>query len=387
MRVLHTSDWHIGQNFFGESRIEEQKQFLKWLIELLKKEKIDILIVAGDIFDTTTPSNSATALYFNFLKEVSALKLKTIIIGGNHDSYSFLNASRDILKLLDIDIVASNKIEDIVISLDEAIICAVPFLKESFVREYSPNLANRAKEYIDGVKNFYEICYQKALELKRDKDIAIIATGHFSTTSAVKSESEREIFIGGEIDIDSSFLAKFDYVALGHLHNNQKVGFEHIRYSGSPIALSFSEKRQKRLNLIEFEGSKIKEIKLIDIPIFKELITIKGDLKKVEQELKNINKNSYIEIILEEVNIALANEKIKEISLKENLNIVVVKSSQSIKLLQNSKKEIINLEEMNEVELFLKRLELEEFDKKIEQKLLETYKEILFEVQSEDIKD
>jgi len=273
MKILHTSDWHIGQKFMGKSRQEEHESFLSWLFDTIKKENIDLLIVAGDIFDTGTPPNYALELYYNFLKKLFVIKNLTVIItAGNHDSISTLKASKELLEVLNVYVVTSGEVDEneiIPIYKDdilEGVVCTVPFLRDSVVRNsVSGQTTNDKEKSLNvGIKQHYIDVYEEAKKLTQEKNLPIIATGHLTTVGGRSSESERDIYIGGTLDIGGDFLGQyFDYVALGHLHINQIVGSNHVRYSGSPIPLSFSESTQKKkVNIITFENkiAKVEEI-------------------------------------------------------------------------------------------------------------------------------
>ncbi|SUV14985.1 hypothetical protein [Aliarcobacter skirrowii] len=174
---------------------------------------------------------------------------------------------------------------------------------------------------------------QKALELKqekskKDKNIPIIAMGHLTTVGSRSSQSERDIYIGGTIDIGGDYLASmFDYVALGHLHINQIVGKnEHVRYSGSPIPLSFSESKNiKKVNLVSFTQNNI-NIEELEIPLFRKLIVIKGNFEIIKNELTKIeDKNSWIEVHIKDDNAMYANNEIRQLASKLELTLLAVK--------------------------------------------------------------
>lgn len=281
IKILHTSDWHLGQNFMGKSRIEEHKAFLSWLLETIEQKQIELLLVSGDIFDTGTPPNYALELYYNFLKQLSSKKsLKTTIItAGNHDSVSTLKAPKQLLEALNVHVVVNgDEDENIIIPIKEAdttkaIVCAVPFLRDSVIRQSlgGETVSDKEKLANDGIKTYYEKTYKKAKEL--DSNVPIIAMGHLTTVGSRSSESERDIYIGGTLDIGGDYLASmFDYVALGHLHINQTVGNEHVRYSGSPIPLSFSEsKNTQKVNLVTINNSADENVKVeeLEVPLTK----------------------------------------------------------------------------------------------------------------------
>ncbi|MEM5788086.1 MAG: exonuclease subunit SbcD, partial [Syntrophobacteraceae bacterium] len=137
MKILHSSDWHIGRTLYGRKRYDEHAAFLDWLGELIRKESVEVLVVAGDVFDTGAPSNRAQELYYRFLCSVAGTTCRhVVVVAGNHDSPSFLNAPRDLLRYLNVHVVGciSGSCSDEVLVLrnpdgeEEMIVCAVPYL-------------------------------------------------------------------------------------------------------------------------------------------------------------------------------------------------------------------------------------------------------------------
>lgn len=242
MRILHTADWHLGARLVERDRLPEHAAFLDWLIETLRVEKIDALLVSGDVFDAANPPQDAVALYFDFLKRLADLKtVKAVITGGNHDSASHLNAPRELLKRFDVH-VFGHAGENNVVDLGAAVVAAVPFLRERDLRQAT------AGETITAVHEQVRAAIRAhyATQLATCRALAqgrlVIAMGHLTVLGATTSESERDIHIGNLGAVGADLFNGFDYTALGHLHRPQKVaGIETIRYSGSPIALSFSE--------------------------------------------------------------------------------------------------------------------------------------------------
>ena len=391
MKILHTSDWHLGQNFMGKSREDEHKAFLLWLLERIKDENIDVLIVAGDIFDTGTPANYALELYYDFLKNLLQTDCKyTVITAGNHDSISTLKAPKKLLSMLNITIIASGEEDEIVEIYKngklDGVICAVPFLRDSVVRRAKQGESSKEKDksLTAGIKEHYNNVYNRAKEIVGDSNIPIVATGHLTTVGAKVSDSERDIYIGGSVNIDSSFLGeKFNYVALGHLHNNQQVGSSNIRYSGSPIPLSFSEaSKDKKVNIISFKDD-ITFSKDITIPITRNLIVIKGDLDLVIQELADIdNKSCWIEIHLEDDNPIQANRDIKTMAKKLGLTILVIKMNNSVNSLTIDKNAIVRLEEKTPLDIFNHLLDLDNvYNDSVRDELVNNFNIILEEIE------
>ncbi|MDD2450218.1 MAG: exonuclease SbcCD subunit D C-terminal domain-containing protein [Sulfurimonas sp.] len=390
MKILHTSDWHLGQSFMGKSRFDEHEAFLKWLLQTIELENINTLIVAGDIFDTTTPPNYALELYYNFLTKVSSFCKNIIITAGNHDSVATLKAPKQLLKALNVHVITSgDEDEDEVIAIydDEeicGIVCAVPFLRDFVVRksQSAQTMDDKESALSNGIKEHYKSAYKRAKELS--KDVPIIATGHLTTLGSKTSESEREIYIGGTLDIDSDFFKDFDYVALGHLHINQRVKSERVRYSGSPIPLSFSESNsQKKVNIVEFIGADVK-IKELDIPLFRKLLVIRGDTASVISELENVtDKESWIEIHIRDENPFHANESIRTRAKELELTLLAVKIDREQTPSSASAFNAITLNELNPLEVFERRVELEGLeDEELTKELLKSFKLIVSEVEA-----
>ncbi len=248
MKFLHTADWHLGQKFKGNlDRIEEHRHVMNWMLELIRKEKIELLIVAGDIFDTPNPPNNARELYYRFLVDANKLGCQHIIItGGNHDSPNMLNAPKEILYAIHTHVIGkiTENIEEQIIELKnkkgelEAVVAAVPFLRDRDLKsaisgETGEERIERIKE---GIKNHY-VKLAKAVEPYQNKNIPIITTGHLYAKGATTSDKQDNIYIGDMENIAADdFPTIFDYVALGHLHKSQIIGKKkHIRYSGSII--------------------------------------------------------------------------------------------------------------------------------------------------------
>ncbi|KHT57330.1 exonuclease SbcD [Alteromonas macleodii] len=317
MKILHTSDWHLGQSFFTKSRKNEHAAFLKWLLQQVEVHQIDAIIVAGDVFDTGTPPSYARELYHAFIGELQGMQCTLVVLGGNHDSVSVLNESKALLKYLNSHVIASTygELSEQVITLNDrkgqpsAVLCAVPFIRprDVLVSEAGQSGTDKRQALGDAIKQHYGALYNEALSLrasieekqaeqgnKNSAAIPIIATGHLTALGVSQSESVRDIYIGTLEGFDAKGFPPADYIALGHIHRPQKVAkTEHIRYSGSPIPLSFDElNTQKQVVLITFESeSTTPTISTLPVPCFQAMEVIKGDLKAIEAA---INKSDAI---------------------------------------------------------------------------------------------
>lgn len=316
LTILHTSDWHLGRRLYGRLRYEEFESFLHWLQDTISAQKVDILIVAGDIFDTMTPSNKAQALYYEFLGKVSRSCCQhVVIVAGNHDSPTFLDAPSNVLKFLNVHVIgtACDDLDDEVLVLGDddnnphCIIAAVPYLRDRDVRSSSAGESADSKDanVIAGICEHYDnvadIAKAKQADLIKthQRYIPIVATGHLFASGGKTTEDDgvRELYVGslGKISADM-FNDGFDYVALGHLHVPQRVGGrEIIRYSGSPIAMGFGEaKQQKQVLLVQFGAAEhfnngISELNVAPDSITPHAIRTAADIE-VAQVKKSVDK-------------------------------------------------------------------------------------------------
>ncbi|MDR1140233.1 MAG: exonuclease SbcCD subunit D C-terminal domain-containing protein, partial [Planctomycetaceae bacterium] len=298
MRILHTSDWHLGQNWNGRLRKQESAAFLDWLLQLLQNQSVDVLIVAGDIFDTGTPSPETQMLYYRFLQQVSSVCRATVLVAGNHDSPAWLDAPKILLRELNIYVVgiAGQPEEEIIVVNNskhepEIIIAAVPFLRDRDIRTSGTGESADEKENqsIAGIRRHYEQVCEAAETIRRNfnREIPLAVTGHLFVTGGKTSERVRDIHVGtlGQLGNDI-FPNEIDYLALGHLHIPQRVAHQEARrYSGSPIPMSFDEAGQEKFVLqVDFNG-RTPTVKPIPVPVFSKIVRIEGNLEQIREIL------------------------------------------------------------------------------------------------------
>ena len=291
MRILHTADWHIGQRLHERSRLDEHQQFLDWLLETIQKRKVDLLLVSGDIFDTSLPSAKATKLYYRFLYRLfDETDAYAVITAGNHDSPRHLEAPQEFLKMGHIYVVGlSVEAAECVFPFPpdnpQVAVAAVPYLSETELPHVSYETEiEKSERYRERLKSFYADCVS-AMPTELPK----ILMGHLFVQGGKVTDSERNIQIGGATAIHASdFPEGVNYIALGHLHRPQTIkGAAYpIRYSGSPIPLRFNEADyRKKVYLLELSGGgTLMRDEEIEIPIFKELCTVEGDEVSVLSE-------------------------------------------------------------------------------------------------------
>lgn len=410
MKVLHTSDWHLGRSLHGRKRYKEFSEFLEWLIDTIEKNDIDVLLVAGDIFDSMTPSNRAQELYYRFLSRVaSSCCHHIVVIAGNHDSPSLLNAPKDILCSLNVYVVgaATESLEDEVIVLckengqPQMIVCAVPYLRDKDIRITEPGetIDDKNAKLVEGLKNHYlgvcAIAEQKRSELieKGQGIVPIVAMGHLFTAGGktIDGDGVRELYVGTLAHVGKElFPSLIDYLALGHLHVPQMVGGEdHIRYSGSPIPMGFGEATQKKkVILIEFSGSK-PVIDEVLVPCFQSLVRIAGSFDDIQTEierLKEESSNAWLEIEYTGADI-IGN-------LRESLDEAVASSEMEIRLIKNKSvtDRVINSSENNEtlddldvMDVFERCLDMFEVPIESRRELTVSYNEIISSLQEDDV--
>ncbi len=388
MKILHTSDWHLGQYFLGKSRQNEHKQFLDWLLECAKKNQVDAIIVAGDIFDTGSPPSYARELYNQFIEDLQATKIKLIIVGGNHDSVATLGESKGLLKLLNTYVVPgvmANLDEQVITLTDKnkkpvAMICAVPFLRARDLQFSQAGLSGKQKQASlqQAITEHYQGIYDLAKAQRKviGKKIPIIATGHLATVGAKTSDSVRDIYIGTLESFSSNNFPPVDYIALGHIHRAQKVGkTEHIRYCGSPITLSFDELNStKKVLLVEFDEDKLQGVKEINVPCFQQLKQIKGDLAEIEKQLDDLDSklegNIWLDIeVSTEDYLGDLHQRIECMVADKPLEVLKLrrKKQQKLKSLAHVEKE--TLQELTPLDVLTQRLAEEEWDSKEQKKL------------------
>ena len=294
-RILHTADWHLGKMLNEQSREGEQKRFLDWLLDQVVALEVDAVLVAGDVFDSANPPQSAEALYYDFVAELNRKSSASLVlIAGNHDSANQLEAPKRVLKALRTHVhgaIADDPADRLLLlpSADapKVAIALVPFLREKDLRvgKSGDKEAEVRKEIVVGISRVYEETAKAAKAAKMA--CPIIATGHLTVAGASSSESERDIHIGGLGAVDSSVFPEiFAYVALGHLHRPQstdKAG--RVRYSGSPIALSFSEVDDKKeIRLLDVTRKGVVQ-SAVPIPVFRQLVQLITSLEALDEDL------------------------------------------------------------------------------------------------------
>jgi len=303
IKVVHTSDWHLGKKLYKACRLKEQASFLNWLIDNLKQLNADALIIAGDIFDTPHPSSKALKLYFDFLKDVPC---PVYLIAGNHDSGRFLEAPKTFLEEKNIHIVGELPQNE-----DDIKTITIPLVKKQKVINFTLmpyfrtfeilNLANSllTKDEKDTLENEEAILLtlKRLLDksLSKGSDSFNILIAHHLFGSFEMSGSEQGLTLSGIESLPTDILKDtFHYAALGHIHKKQELKKENpqVVYSGSPLPFRFSEKNKKSIMLLEIEDNNDFSSHVINIPTFKPLYQIECNLSSLNDEVDKLIKKS-----------------------------------------------------------------------------------------------
>lgn len=411
MKILHTSDWHIGKTLYNRKRYDEFEAFFTWLVETVEQEQVDILLIAGDIFDTSTPGNRSQQLYYRFLHRIAASICRhVIIIAGNHDSPSFLSAPRELLSALDVHVTGSlsgNPADEVLVLHDlegnaELIACAVPYLRDRDIRmaEAGESVEDKSRKLVEGIRDHYAEVISLARQ-QRDAlspTIPIIAMGHMFVAGGqtVEGDGVRELYVGSLAHVPASiFPSDIDYLALGHLHVPQQVNNSPVmRYSGSPLPIGFGEaNQQKSICLIEFNRQIPADnpaVRLIGIPVFQPLERIRGNWENIASRIAALtaaHSCAWLEIIYE------GNEMITD--LQEQLHTAIEGSQLEILRIKNNRiaSEILGqiddndvLEELSANEIFERCLSANSIPEEQRTELWQTYQEILVSLVEEDIR-
>ncbi|MBF0097644.1 MAG: exonuclease SbcCD subunit D C-terminal domain-containing protein [Magnetococcales bacterium] len=319
MKVLHTSDWHLGRSLYGRERYDAFAAFLTWLVALVEEQEIAVLLVAGDVFDSHTPSHRAQTLYYHFLSQLLRTSCRHVVItAGNHDSPSLLEAPQQLLRALDVQVigrVADSLDEEVILLKDrqgqaELIVCAVPYLRDREMRvvEAGESVEDKERKLQEGIRQHYAAVAALA-EQKRQQwgaHLPIVAMGHLFAAGGqvVEGDGVRDLYVGSLLQLPAGIFADcFDYVALGHLHVAQKVNHsERIQYSGSPLPMGFGEaSQQKSVQLLSLTGRSV-TVQRVAVPVFQPLQRLKGDWAALLKQIKILaaeGASAWLEIIYE----------------------------------------------------------------------------------------
>lgn len=403
MKILHTADWHIGKKLHKNELFEDFELFIDWLCELINREQVDVLLVSGDIFDLANPSSEARSQYYRALLKMKKFNCKIILTGGNHDSPAMLDAPKEILKELDIHIIGGlpEKIEETIVPVlgkepnVEILIAALPFLRDSDLRSANDGVTyeDRLEATRKGIQNtFFDAAdYCK----KHYPAVPALAMGHLFAAGMETSDSEREIQIGNQAAFDASqFGEYFSYIALGHIHKPQKVAAAvPTYYSGSPIPLSFSERRDiKRILLLDTEEGW--EPESIEVPAFRSLLKISGTLGELQEKLEALEEVRELESLIEVELLEEQYDALKIYSLDELVTnfkrpgFQIVKHRATFKNQVKGTSEVfdqdLQLQDLKPKDVFLELIAAHDYDENTRLDILSAFDELLQDVHQDE---
>jgi exonuclease SbcD len=400
MRFLHTSDWHLGRQLYGRRRHDEFARFLEWLEGILAERKIDVLLVAGDIFDTSTPGTKTQELYYGFLHRAAALGCRHMVItGGNHDSPSFLSAPGPLLKAMNIHVIGSSDISKELLVLDnKALVCAVPYLRDREIRRVEPGESadDKSRNLLTAIEQHYSDILQQAKERQRELEadsghkIPLVVMGHLFTSGGKTTADDgvRELYVGSLAQVGSNMFGQdTDYLALGHLHVPQLVDNNPCRrYSGSPLPMGFGEAGQKKGVVLvdfneDFEQTGICSPEVIPVPSFQSLEKITGDLGEITaavEMLKMAGRSIWVEVEYRgEEGAGNLRNRLDELVEGSMIEILRIKNPMAVNRILKAEREQESLDDLNENLVFERCLD--SYGKKDRERadLLRSYGEIL----------
>jgi len=403
MKILHTADWHIGKKLHKHDLYADFDLFIVWLHKTIQEQKIELLLISGDIFDLANPSSEARKQYYQALIKLQQLNCKIIATGGNHDSPSMLDAPKEILKVLDMEVIGGlpENLEDTIIPIKdkqgniEIVVAAIPFLRDADLRSgtSASTYEDRLQAIREGIKNVFE----KASNICIDKypNIPVLAMGHLFTAGSDTSESERDIQIGNQAAFNAlQFGEHFSYIALGHIHKPQRVSSNiPIFYSGSPLPLSFSERKdEKRVLILDTQNGW--EPKSIAVPIFRKLLKVSGTLTEIQHKLDTLETYGKLDSLIEidMIEDQYDAQKIYALDVMVNnfdkIGFEIVKQRAQFRNQAKGTSELFSenqqLEDLKPKDVFLELIANHDYSEEQKIELLSAFNEILEEVQQSE---
>ncbi len=334
--------------------------------------------------------------------KLQAANCPLIVLGGNHDSVATLNESRELLACLNTHVIASAQLTPetqatLLYRRDGepgAVLCPVPFLRPRDVLRSLGGQSGREKQQqlLEAISLRYQQSYEAACQLRGERNLPIIATGHLTTVGVTKSDAVRDIYIGTLDAFPADRFPPADYIALGHIHRAQKVaGCEHIRYSGSPIALSFDETgKEKSVYLVEFADGKLRDVTALPVPVSQPLAVLKGSLESITAQLeqwRDAPDEPKVWLDIEIDTAEFLHDMHRQISvLTESLPVEVVLLRRSREMRERALGTLSTetLSELGPEEVFERRLELEAFEEPEKARLRTLFARTLESLHEED---
>ncbi len=303
MKLFHLSDLHLGIRLNEVSLIEDQKHILEQILGYVRSERPDGVILAGDIYDRSVPSEEAVNLYDNFMTELAGLQVPVFVISGNHDSAPRLSCCSRLMSSSGIYVSSAYNGEVNKVTLNDQYgnvnFYLLPFVKPALVKHFLDDAEDAwIESYHDAVARVIA-----NMDINRDERNVIVV--HQFVTGAERCDSE-EIAVGGVDNIAAEVFADFDYIALGHIHRPQNIsGQERIRYCGTPLKYSFSEaNHEKSITVVELGEKGQLSLNLLPLKPLRDLRILRGKYEELmlKDNYEDTNKDDYLKIILTDEN-------------------------------------------------------------------------------------
>ena len=295
VRLLHTSDWHLGRSLHGTSLIEHQREFLSWLVSAALEHEVDAVLVAGDVYDRAVPPSDAVGLLDDALASFAAAGVPVVISNGNHDSAVRLGFASSLAAAA--KVYLRTRLTDLTdpVVLGDLGIYAIPYLlPDAVMAELGVSERSHAAVLAAAVQRIRTDAARRGLR-------RTVALAHAFVTGATPSDSERDITVGGIADVGASVFAGLDYVALGHLHGAQRVA-DGIRYSGSPLPFSFSERHhRKSVAVVDIDPAGGVGVQLLATPVAHPMHEVTGTLQEILELQPGPPADSWLRAVLTDV--------------------------------------------------------------------------------------
>lgn len=349
----------------GKSRLFEHKKLVSWLVEYVAKNGISVVLLAGDVFDTSTPPSYARELYHELALRLAKIRCGLIVIAGNHDSVSVLNESKGLLAHIDVHVITQPSwvsSDDALIYLKDdngktcATVCAIPFLRaqDMVAREAGQTDRQKKEQLESSIQDYYQRLYDMAKQ--EAPDLPIIGTGHLTMIGGEKTDAMRDIYVGTLDALSPSVLPPFDYLALGHIHKPIRVGRnDHWRYSGSPFPMSFDElASQKSVSIYDTE---LNSVELETIPVFRVLKRLQGSRDSLLQQIDELDHTqeatAWLELTIEEdINLGMFQEQIAERLVNRPFEVLKIQRLKTVVQYRRTDGETATLDDLAPTDVF-----------------------------------
>ncbi len=394
---------------YGRERFDEFEAFFAWLHKTIVAQNVDVLLVAGDVFDSVYPSHQSQSMYIKFLGTLSTTPCKHVVItAGNHDSAGLIDMHQPLFDghHLNIHVVGRPSVDREVIVVEvrneKAVVCAIPYLREEDIRvsSYGDSSEQRSEALHRGVEQHYADVLKQASEICTTNETPAlqIVMGHLFTAgkereASVELESGvvRDLYVGGTPYVQPGVFGEdTDYVALGHLHVPQTVNQqEHMRYSGSPLPMSFSEAgQQKSVVLVETKAGQVSDIATLEIPSFRTLKRVSGDTDDILTQLQKFITTSQSDETWVEVEYSgkgtdgNLRQRIEALVNATNIHVLSIRNMFVANTSMYLSDDIETLDELTPAEIFSRRLQEALEDPEHAERLTALFEEVTHAVTS-----